>query len=330
MADNNKIIIEITTSDKGTTAAIKNNKKLKDTIDKTNKSTKDATKTGGNYHSQQKSLYQTNLSSAKGFSKQAQAIGTGGSSGLVGAYATLAANVFAATAAFNALRGAAQVQTLIEGFTFLGNAVGQSSLQIANGLKEITNNAISLEDALRASAIALTSGFNTDQISKLAEVARNASIALGRNMGDSIDRLFRGVAKLEPEILDELGIMVRLDTAVSKYAATLGKSKEELTDFERRQAFLNETLTQGALKYGDLSNAVDPNVYDKLAGSLQDLANTGLELINKFLNPFIKILANSSGALIGGIILVGSTILTTMIPALGQMAERQTAVANTA
>jgi len=330
MANNNKIIIEITTNDKGTTAAIKNNKKLKDSIDQTNKSTKNAKKTGDGFHSQQKSLYQTNLSSAKGFSKQAQAIGTGGSSGLVGAYATLAANVFAATAAFNALRGAAQVQTLIEGFTFLGNAVGQSSLQIANGLKEITNNAISLEDALRASAIALTSGFNTDQISKLAEVARNASIALGRNMGDSIDRLFRGVAKLEPEILDELGIMVRLDTAVSKYAATLGKSKEELTDFERRQAFLNETLTQGALKYGDLSNAVDPNAYDKLAGAMQDLANTGLELINRFLNPFIKILSSSSGALIGGLILFGSTILTTMIPALGQMAERQTAVANTA
>ena len=330
MADNNKIIIEITTNDKGTTAAIKNNKKLKDSIDQTNKSTKNAKKTGDGFHSQQKSLYQTNLSSAKGFSKQAQAIGTGGSSGLVGAYATLAANVFAATAAFNALRGAAQVQTLIEGFTFLGNAAGQSSLQIANGLKDITNNAISLEEALRASSIALTSGFNTTQIEGLAEVARNASIALGRNMGDAIDRLFRGVAKLEPEILDELGIMVRLDTAVSKYAATLNKNATELTDYERRQAFLNETLTQGAMKYGDLSNAVDPNAFDKLAGAMQDLANTGLELINNFLNPFIKILASSSGALIGGLILFGSTILTTMIPALGQMAERQLAVANTA
>ena len=72
-------------------------------------------------------------------------------------------------------------------------------------------------------------------------------------IGDSVDRLFRGVAKLEPEILDELGIMVRLDTAVNKYAAQLGKGATELTDFERRQAFLNETLTQGALKYGDLS-----------------------------------------------------------------------------
>ena len=330
MADNNKIIIEIVTSDKGTTAAIKNNKKLDDSMKKTRKSTDDAANAGRGYHATHKSIYQTNLSSAKGFSKQAESIGSGGSSGLVGAYATLAANVFAATAAFNALRGAAQVQTLIEGFTFLGNAAGQTSLQIANGLKEITNNAISLEESLRASAIALTSGFDTNQIAGLAEVARNASIALGRNMGDSIDRLFRGVAKLEPEILDELGIMVRLDTAVSKYAATLGKNAQELTDYERRQAFLNETLTQGALKYGDLSNAVDPNVYDKLSGSLQDLANTGLELINKFLNPFIQMLASNSGALMGGLILFGSTILTTMIPALGQMAERQAAVANTA
>jgi hypothetical protein len=330
MADKNKIIIEIVTSDKGTTAAIKNNKKLDESMKKTAKSTDSAATAGRGYHATHKSIYQTNLSSAKGFSKQAESIGSGGSSGLVGAYATLAANVFAATAAFNALRGAAQVQTLIEGFTFLGNAAGQSSLQIANGLKDITNNAISLEEALRASSIALTSGFNTTQIEELGKVARNASIALGRNMGDAIDRLFRGVAKLEPEILDELGIMVRLDTATSKYAATLQKNATELTDFERRQAFLNETLTQGAMKYGDLSNAVDPNAFDKLSGSLQDLANTGLELINKFLSPFIKLLASSSGALIGGLVLFASTILTTMIPALGQMAEKQVAVANTA
>ena len=329
MADNNKITIEIVTTDKGATASIKNQKKLKKSIDSTGNSLKKAEKEGKGFHRQQKGIAQSNLSSAKGFSKMQQSIG-GGSSGLVGAYATLAANVFAATAAFNALRGAAQVTTLIEGFNFLGNAAGQTSSQIANGLKDITNNAISMEEALRASAIALTSGFNIDQISELASVARNASIALGRNMGDSIDRLFRGVAKLEPEILDELGIMVRLDTAVAKYAAQLGKSKEELTDFERRQAFLNETLQQGALKYGDLSNAVDPNAYDKLAGALMDLSNAGLELINKFINPFIKLLAGNSGALAGGIILFASTILTTMIPALGQMAERQTKVALTA
>ena len=97
---------------------------------------------------------------------------------------------------------------------------------------------------MRASAIAVTSGFSTTQLEKLAEVGKNASIALGRNLGDSVDRLTRGVAKLEPEILDELGIMVRLDTAVRRYAATIGKTATELTDFERRQAFLNEAISQ--------------------------------------------------------------------------------------
>ena len=102
MAKDNKIIIEIVTNDKGTTAAIRNNKKLDDSMKKTRKSTDEAASAGRGYHATHKSIYQTNLSSAKGFSKQAESIGSGGSSGLVGAYATLAANVFAATAAFNA------------------------------------------------------------------------------------------------------------------------------------------------------------------------------------------------------------------------------------
>ena len=45
-------------------------------------------------------------------------------------------------------------------------------------------------------------------------VARGASLALGRDLADALDRLTRGAIKLEPEILDELGIMVRLDDAV--------------------------------------------------------------------------------------------------------------------
>ena len=329
MADN-KIIIEILTDDKGTAkkAQLKQ-KDLQNQVKKTGDSYKKTEKQAKDYNKQEKALFQSNLSTAKGFSKMKETMGSG-SSGLVGAYATLAANVFAATAAFNALRGAAQVQTLIEGFTFLGNAAGQTSMQIAKGIQEITDGAVSLEIALRSSAIALTSGFDTNQIAELAEVAKNASIALGRNMADSIDRLFRGVAKLEPEILDELGIMVRLDTAVNKYAAQLGKSVTALTDFERRQAFLNETLTQGALKYGDLSGRIDPNPYDKLASSFANLTEKGLNLINNVLTPFLMLLSSNQGALIGGLILFGSTILTTMIPALGQFAERQAAVALTA
>ena len=56
----------------------------------------------------------------------------------------------------------------------------------------------------------------------LTVVAKGASVALGRDLNDAFDRLVRGAAKLEPEILDELGIMVRLDDAVRDYATELG------------------------------------------------------------------------------------------------------------
>ena len=49
-----------------------------------------------------KGMHQSNLSGAKSFSKIRDAV-DGGSSGLVAAYATLAANMFAATAAFTGL-----------------------------------------------------------------------------------------------------------------------------------------------------------------------------------------------------------------------------------
>ena len=325
----NKVVFEVVATSKGFEVVQRNQKKLQKGIDETAGSHKKLNKAQDNTNKKEKALYQSNLSSAKGFSKMKETMG-GGSSGLVGAYATLAANVFAATAAFNALRTAAQVDTLIEGFTFLGNQAGKTSLQIAEGIRQVTDNAISLETALRSASIAVTSGFRTDQIAQLTEVARNASIALGRNMTDSIDRLFRGVAKLEPEILDELGILVRLDTAVTEYAASLNKSATQLTDAERRQAFLNATIEQGAKKYGALSDAVKPNQFDQLSAAFEELTRKGLKLINTVFAPFLSIIAGSSSAMIGGLVLFGSTILTTMIPALGNMAEKQTQVANSA
>ena len=203
--------------------------KLTGAVDKNTSGKKKNAKANEEVIKGQKGIHQSNLSTAKGFSKMNQMLGSGGSSGLVAAYATLAANVFAATAAFNALRQAAQVQTLIDGFTKLAAQSGRTATIVAENMREITGGGLSMEQALRASALALSSGFSTSQLNELTEVAKNASIALGRNLADSTDRLIRGVAKLEPEILDELGIMVRLDTAVEKYAAALGKSATSLT-----------------------------------------------------------------------------------------------------
>ena len=110
-------------------------------------------------------------------------------------------------------------------------------------------------------------------------------------MSDAFDRLTRGAIKLEPEILDELGIMVRLDDATEAYAATIGKTANELTQFQRQTAFINAINEQGIEKYGELADAVEVNPYDKLAASFGDLTKAGLSLLNTVLIPFAKLFA---------------------------------------
>ena len=183
--------------------------------EKLGKSTEETTKARNKFNRGEKGVAQAGMNTTKSFSKMRDVMG-GGSSGLVGAYATLAANVFALTAAFGILQRAAAAQQLAEGLAYTGTVAGRNLPFIANSLREITGEAVSTQEAMSAVALATSSGFSSEQISRLGEVAKGASLALGRDMTDALNRLVRGAAKLEPELLDELGIMVRLDDATDK------------------------------------------------------------------------------------------------------------------
>lgn len=257
----------------------------------------------------------TSSNLTKNFAKQAQGI----QGGLVPAYATLAANVFAITAAFGALQRAAQVEQLVEGFTFLGNIAGRTATVVAESLVKITDNALSMEQALRAASAGMSAGFSTTELEGLTQVAKNAAQALGRDVGDATDRLIRGVGKLEPEILDELGIFVRLEPAVQKFATALGKNANALTETERRQAFLNAALEQGEKKFGSLTGQVDVNPYDKLAASFANLTKIFFNFINTGLGPIVEFFANNMTALTGAAIMFGSTVVRSMLPVLDQL-----------
>ena len=272
------------------------------------------------YNKGEKGVAQATANSTKAFSKMRSEIG-GGSSGLVAAYATLAANLFAATAAFNALRGASKVEELSRSLDVIGIKSGRNLNILAESLREVTNAAISTEQALRTAAIATSAGFSDAQLLNLTKVAKGASIALGRDLGDSLDRLVRGTAKLEPEILDELGIFVRLDDATREYARTLGKTSEELTDFERRQAFLNSAIQKGEKRFGELAETLDTNPYDKLGAAFRDLAKNLVTAINGSITPAIGFLSNNLSALAGVSLVAGSGVAKNVVSSFVQGAE---------
>ena len=316
MAKDVKIKIRI--DDNGDLSVVtKEADKASKATDRLGKATDKTNKSRSRYHKQEKGVAGATSNSTKGFAKQAQTIG-GGSSGLVGAYATLAAHVFAVSAAFGVLQRNAGFKQLEQGIIFTGRAAGANLPLISQNLKEITDSAISTADAMKAVAIGTSAGFSSSQLEGLTRVAKGASLALGRDMTDAMDRLVRGAAKLEPEILDELGIMVRLDETAEKYASTIGKTANELSTFEKRMAFTNAIIEQGEKKFGALNNVIEANPYSKLAAQFDSLVKGGLGALDTILGPIIGGIASSMGMLIGVMGIFATGIVKMMVPALTQ------------
>ena len=269
------------------------------------------------HNKQQKGVAGATANSTKAFSKMT----TGISGGLVPAYATLAANVFALTALFGVLSRNDSIAKLNEGLELTGQAAGKNLGMLSDRLQEVTGHAISAEEAMRAVAVGTSAGFSDAQLVGLTEVAKGASLALGRNMPDAIDRLIRGAAKLEPEILDELGIMVRLDDATTDYARTMGKTVKQLTSFERRMAFTNAIIEQGQQKFAAIAAEMEASGYSKLSASFSDLTKQGIELLNSFLKPVINFLSNNTAALATVMLAFGASISSTLLSSLSDMAH---------
>lgn len=303
---NNKIGVEYTVNDKGSVD------KLKKKTDAAAKSTGKLANEKQNYNRQEKGTAGITSNSTKAFSKMQQGI----EGGLVPAYATLAANVFAVTAAFGVLQRAAATAQLEQGMMAVGRSAGNNLALVVDKLKDITDGALSTQNAMEGVAIATSAGFSESQITALGNVAKATSLALGRDMADAFTRVIRGTSKLEPELLDELGIFVKLGTATTEYAARMGKTAEQLTEFERRQAFVNAAIDEGTRKFGIVSQLVEANPYDRLAASFADLTKEGLNFLNTFLTPFVSLLADAPGILFGLFAAFSGGVIKQILPSI--------------
>lgn len=333
MATNIKVGIEV--SDNGTTKkATEAAERLKNSYDAAGKSAKSigvGGQAGGSKtaagamnrattsselvdYNRQRSVSVGTGASARDFAKQAEGLG-----GLVRLYATFAANVFAVTAAFNALSNAMDTTNMIKGMEQLGASTGVALGAVSKRLVETTNGAVSLREAMEATVKASSAGIDSSSILKLGKIAQQASVALGVNAADALGRLSRGVIKLEPELLDELAIFTKIDPAVKAYAKSVNKAEKDLTDFERRLAFLNAVIAEGQQKFSQIE--IDTNPYTKLSATLKDVLQNTLELINKGLTPLVGFLANSPGVLTAGLTGIATILLRQALPAITKVKE---------
>ena len=236
-------------------------------------------------------LGQASASAGRSFSAQANGLG-----GLVGAYAAAAANIFAIAAAFTALSRAAQAEQTIAGLNTLASQFGLVGTEVAESLDRITKGQLNVAEVAQQANLAISAGLG-DQLEGLTEVALKASRALGRNLSDSFQRIIRGVGKLEPELLDELGIFTRIDPAVAAYASKLNVATNSLTNFEKRQAFVNAIIEEGNRKFSniDVTTASAQKSLEQLQAGLTELALQFGQLTANVLVPLVDFIKNNAG-----------------------------------
>lgn len=264
-----------------------------------------------------KGLSRQSSNSTKNFSKMQQGI----SGGLVPAYATLAAQVFAVSAAFQFLQSSVNFKNLIEGQKAFGSVTGVAFGTITQAVRDATNGQLAYQDAAQAVAIGTASGLGRTQMEALGKAARDTSLALGRDLSDSFNRLVRGVTKAEPELLDELGIILRLDPALKAYATSINKTKEELNAFERTQAVFNEVAGQAEEKFGRITEIMDPQAFAlaQFATAFDDLLNKLKSALGSIAQTVLPFFTNNIAALTAALALFAIPIIKTILPSFDAM-----------
>lgn len=88
-------------------------------------------------------------------------------------------------------------------------------------------------------------GSSAQQMGDLMEVAAFRAKAMGMTTTQAFSDIVRGIGRMSPLILDNLGIVFDSEKVFTEYAASIGKTKDALDDAEKKQALLTATLKEG-------------------------------------------------------------------------------------
>ncbi|GIK73801.1 MAG: hypothetical protein BroJett021_27890 [Chloroflexota bacterium] len=185
----------------------------------------------------------------------------------------------------------AQSQRMEASFERLASGVGASGQAMLRAMQEASRGTVSNADLMMAANRALVLGV-ADSAEEMAALVE-AAIIRGRDVGVSaaqaVNDLVTGIGRMSPQILDNLGI-VGAQQAIEAYAQSLGKTSEQLTDVEKKQALLNAVLasTKGVQVVDDAASS-----FERMNTALQNAQSALGELFSPAVAAIAQALADA-------------------------------------
>lgn len=159
--------------------------------------------------------------------------------------AAITAAIIAVRKAWDLIEIAAKAEQQEKAFGNLAFAANVSSEQIVEDLRKMSGETLSTAQIMEKASQAMILGIAPEKLAKMMEISRASARAFGKDVGFMFESIAIGVGRQSKLILDNLGIIVSAKEAYQKYADSIGESVQELTEAQRKQAFLNATLEAG-------------------------------------------------------------------------------------
>lgn len=179
------------------------------------------------------------------------AVGKSVATGLAGA--TVAAAGFGVEAFRSAAR-ASEMDAALQALAKANNLNVDSLRKVVGAVKA---QGIELGVAQNLTAQFVRSNLDLAKASDLARVAQDAAVISGRNSTEVLDDLVHGITTQNTQVLRNAGIQVNATKAQDEYAASIGKSRSQLTEAEKAQATLNAVLAEGGKVAGAYKLAME-------------------------------------------------------------------------
>lgn len=170
---------------------------------------------------------------------------------------------------------AMRTETLEVAMRSVARASGYATDELNKAKDAVRDKGIAEQESMQILTRFMQSQLDVSKASDLARVAQDAAVIANVNSSEAAEQMTEAIAKQRPQLLSAFGMTKNLNVILSEYGDTLGKTANELTEAERKQAMLNYILQEGQKIAGTYEASM--GAVGKQIGSLprlwQDLQN---------------------------------------------------------
>lgn len=175
----------------------------------------------------------------------------------------------------DALLAAARFQTLGVVMEVAGRNAGYTADQMHTFERDLNANGIAMKESRETLTRLAAAHVNLADSAKLARAAQDLAVAGDVNSSEAFARMTQGIQKAETEIMRSLGLNIQWEQGYQKLARSVGVATSALSEQQKTQARVNQTL-EAAAAYAELYDSAMTTAGKQLTSMPRYLQNISI------------------------------------------------------